>query len=94
MNKQLEDTVRLLTSKVHHSLLLVIGGSDDMNYQVVKGSMVESILRVDSSLDVKPRYRRQAFKDGPVMYEDFHHLSHLRMVENLPQVKHVTIFGL
>lgn len=54
---------------------------------------MRSVVRVDPCLDMRPRFRKQAFKDGPVTYEDFHHLSHLRLSDSLPHLGKVTIFG-
>jgi hypothetical protein len=38
------------------------------------------VIRIDSSLDIRPSYKMQAFKYGPITFEDKHHLSHMRLV--------------
>lgn len=95
-HSHLTEAVKLITSKVPNSVILVIGGTDDMNLSVAKGMDDSlSIVRVESSLDVAPKFKKQAFKDGPITYEDLHHLSNVRMLieEQSSRLQSLTVFG-
>ena len=63
----LEQLIRDLSS-LPHSMIVVVGGTEEMNLAIVKGSEnAVSYLKVDSSLDMKPGCVKQEYKDGPVI---------------------------
>jgi arginase family enzyme len=77
----LESLTSLLTSQYTHSVILVIGGTDELNLGVLRGiNDAVHYIKVDSSLDVKEAFKKEEYKDGPVIVNDLHHLSYFRMM--------------
>jgi hypothetical protein len=68
-------------SSLPHSMIVVVGGTEEMNVAALKGiESVVSLLKVDSSLDMKPKCVKQEYKDGPIITNELHHLSYFRMI--------------
>lgn len=78
---ELQETIKVITTSKIRSVVIVVGGSDDLGAAVARGaSGCEHLLRLDSALDAGSAFRKQAFKDGPVVVHELHHKSHLKVI--------------
>ena len=63
-----------ILSKVERSKVFVVGGSDEMTLNLIEALNQSSrakfsVLHVDSSIDVKPKHRRQVDEEAPTFHE-------------------------
>lgn len=69
----LQESVETIYRELPNSIVIVIGGTDDMSLALASGTGAHvgkkelNIVRLDSALDVRPAYSKQAFKDAPVV---------------------------
>ena len=78
----LEQLIRELTTSLPHSMIVVVGGTEEMNIAALKGIGCDAVryLKIDSSLDMKPACIKQDYKDAPIVTNQLHHLSYFRMI--------------
>lgn len=73
----MQHAVKLITEKMPQSVVVVVGGTDDVCLPISRGVGAHNYIKVDSALDVRERYQKQAYKDAPITLHE-NHLSYFR----------------
>ena len=73
------EVMQEISTKMPQSVILVLGGTDDVNLPILRGACSCNYLKIDSALDVRDRYQKQAYKDAPITTFE-NHLSYFRQV--------------
>ena len=81
--ESLESLIRDLIINLPHSVIMVVGGTDEVNMGVVRG-MAECggvrMVKVDSAIDMGVACVKQEYKDAPIVTNKLHHFSYFRMI--------------
>ena len=80
--ESLEHLVRDLNTSLPHSMIVIVGGTEELNIAALKGIESDAVryLKIGSSLDMKPACVKQDYKDAPIVTHQLHHLSYFRMI--------------
>ncbi|CDW73674.1 formimidoylglutamase [Stylonychia lemnae] len=80
-HQKLESFIKQIRELSKDSIIVVIGGTDDLNYPALCGQSAYSeklnLIRIDPSLDFEDKYRKQFDDLEPQFLE--HHQSHFKM---------------
>eukprot|EP00347_Sterkiella_histriomuscorum_P014974 403358795 len=101
--KNLREYVEQLQHIAPNSIVIVVGGSDDLNFPILQSicsssheKQVFHLLRIDPQLDIEEQYRKQFDELEPTFHEN--NQSYFRMaIENeeiMSKLNKVTFFGL
>ena len=97
VHQAIQEVVGLISTKMPQSVVVVLGGTDDVALPIIRGCNRLNYIKVDSALDVRERYQKQAYKEAPITFHE-NHLSYFRQVledkQLLSQISHLTFFGL
>ncbi len=74
-----QEVVSMITKQMPHSIIVVLGGTDDVALPIIRGFNPCNYIKIDSALDMRSKYQKQAYKDAPIT-EHENHLSYFRQI--------------